>query len=650
MSTIALDTETYYEKPTATKEGYSVSKMGNWRYCHDDRFDCYMVSVFDGEQAWAGHPRDFNWDSLTGATLLSHNKGFDAAVTDRLAELQLAPKLENPWLCTANFTSFLCNRRALATASQHLLNVKVSKAERDWMNGKRWEDAVQAGKADALLNYAKGDVIHCRNIWNKYGHLWTPIERELSDLTIDQCARGVAIDVEKLRRYKITIKMVLFHIEQSLPWVLEGAKVTSPKAIAEQCRRVGIPSPPIKSHEGGEEAFIAWEELYGPRFAWVSNVSRYRSINKILTTLETIEERLRPDDTIDFSLLYFGAHTGRWSGGGSGLNMQNLLKSPIYVFDDYSLAQDDADMRGRLQRENVDIDAALKLDRKLSLAKLFETVFAGSLREKIDMRSLFIPRPGHDFVICDLAQIEPRVLNWCAGNFELLERLRTGMSIYEAHARDTMGWTGGELKKEDPTKYKAAKARVLGLGYGCGKDKFKVVAKTLADYDITVEEAAAMVDEFRAANPKITALWETLDNNFRQSIGHDFEVGLPSGRTMRYEGVLRQPRPYKNKATGKMEFRLVYTADVGGTRKMLYGGLLTENLVQATSRDVFAEHLISLKKAGIHTVFSVHDEAVTEVPKGTDPREVEKIMSQTPPWIEGCPIGAEATVASYYMK
>lgn len=647
---VSLDSETFYIKPTVLKPGYSVAKLGNWRYCADERFDCYMLSVCDGSQSWAGHPKDFNWDALDGVTLVSHNKGFDAAVCDRMAELGKAPKLNNEWFCSANLTSFLCNRRSLAAASEHLLESKMEKGMRDWMNGKTWEDAVAAGKAKALLTYAREDVIKCRKIWMDYNHLWTPVERRLSDLTINQGRRGVTVDMEKVRRYKGVVQMILFKIEQSLPWVADGCKVTSPKAIASQCHRVGIPSPPIKSHDGGEEAFALWEETYGPRFDWVANVSRYRSINKILTMLETIEERLRPDGTIDFSLLYFGAHTGRWSGGGSGLNMQNLLKSPIYVLDDYSTYPDDMALEARLEREGVNVAAARAADRDLSVAQLFEIVFAKSIREKIDVRSLFIPRAGHDFIMCDLAQIEPRVLNWCAGNFDLLARLKDGMSIYEAHARDTMGWDGGELKKGDTTKYKAAKARVLGLGYGCGKDKFKTVAKVLADYDITLEESAQIVEQFRAQNPKITGLWQTLDNNFRNSIGGDFEIGLPSGRTLRYEGVARTARPYKNKQTGKMEWKLVYTADIGGIRKMLYGGLLTENLVQAASRDVFAEHMLSLENEGVPTVFSVHDEAVTEVPTGTDPREIEEVMSVTPSWLEGCPIGAEATVARHYKK
>lgn len=68
---------------------------------------------------------------------------------------------------------------------------------------------------------------------------------------------------------------------------------------------------------------------------------------------------------------------------------------------------------------------------------------------------------GHLLAAVDLSQIEPRVLNWLAGNHQLLQRIRDGFPIYEAHARDSMGWTGGTLKKENPGLYSLAKARCL---------------------------------------------------------------------------------------------------------------------------------------------------------------------------------------------
>ena len=43
-----------------------------------------------------------------------------------------------------------------------------------------------------------------------------------------------------------------------MPWIEAGRPPTSPKAIAEKCREVGIPAPPVKARDG-EEAYEEWE-------------------------------------------------------------------------------------------------------------------------------------------------------------------------------------------------------------------------------------------------------------------------------------------------------------------------------------------------------------------------------------------------------
>ena len=64
MRTIALDWETFYDKVC------SVKTLGNWAYTHHPDFQAYMVSVYDGNESWAGHPRELNWDALDGARLV----------------------------------------------------------------------------------------------------------------------------------------------------------------------------------------------------------------------------------------------------------------------------------------------------------------------------------------------------------------------------------------------------------------------------------------------------------------------------------------------------------------------------------------------------------------------------------------------------
>jgi DNA polymerase len=226
------------------------------------------------------------------------------------------------------------------------------------------------------------------------------------------------------------------------------------------------------------------------------------------------------------------------------------------------------------------------------------------------------------------------------------------MAIYEAFARVSMGWRGGKLKDENPDLYQLAKIQVLGLGYGCGWEKFIEIA---AGYEVPLldEESQKLVTDFRQQNPRIAGedgIWRKLDDGFRESVGGDFEMALPSGRSMNYRGVLREVRMKRNAKTKKIEPRFVYTAQIGDKRKELYGGLLTENLVQATARDVFGTHLLALEGNVGDVVFSIHDEAVMEVDNDVTTRDVEQVMSVCPDWLEGCPVGAEAKEAAHYLK
>ena len=624
---VSLDYETFYIKPTPKNHGgYSVKTKGNWAYCNDERFDPYLLSVFDGSDSWVGETKNFNWDAIGESDLLiAHNAGFDSAVTRRLGELGQAPVLKNKWQCTANMTSFLASSRSLQEAILVLENRRLSKGIRDDMNAKHWADLVKAGKADEAARYALGDAIECHGLWTKYSGQWPQFEQDISSLTMMQCARGVAINIELLEKYRSVLQEVIFNLVKSFPWTERGAKPTSPIAIAEQCREVGIPAPPTKTDD--EEGFNLWETTYGPRFPWVYGAGQWRSLNKLLSSLDTIRDRLRPDGTIDFSLLYFGGHTGRWSGGGSGLNMQNFRKIPLYIKNGHMVAPP--------------VGLSFK-DTKAWIG--------ANVDEILDIRRLFIPRPGKKFILSDLAQIEPRVLAWMTNNVALLALIRKGMSVYEAFARTTGMWSGGDLKKENPNLYQLIKVQVLQLGYGCGWEKFQSIAAT--DYGVFLSEQQSQetVAQFRETNPGIKGLWKTFDTAFRDSVGGDYITELPSGRKMNYRNVLRAVRSRKDPFTGEVGKRYVFTAEIGSKRKDFYGGKLVENAVQAAARDVFASHLLPLEEQIGDVIFTVHDEAILEVENDVTPRDVEQVMSVCPDWLEGCPVAAEAQEAPHYLK
>ena len=575
----AIDFESFYAKDC------DIGSLGAYHYLSHPKVDVYLVSVVTDEFEWVGNPKDFDWARLDGAFIVAHNLAWDGLVLAHLIERGVVPPIKIAGAgCTANLSVYLGAPRNLAGAAKQLLGLELSKDLRTWMKGKTWADAVAAGRGDDLRDYALRDARACFEIWKKHSASWPAHEQELARLTMLAGWRGFKVDTARVEDGIRKLDRVLFDAAAKLPWADTDSAILSPKALGEHCRAVGI-SPPASLAEDDPDC-EAWERTHGEKYPWVGAMRDYRKANALREKLKTMKARTRvTDGCMSYGLKYFGGHTGRWSGD-AGFNVQNLTRGASYG---------------------------------------------------VDLRACIVPRPGYQFVICDLSQIEPRVLAWLSGDQALLDQLATGVPLYEAHARMTMGWTGGTLKKENAGLYSLAKARVLGLGYGCGPEKFVAVARIMGGIDITLPDAKRIVQEFRASNKRITALWNRLQTEFRWSVRGDYEVELPSGRRLVYRNVSSQGG---------------WTAQTerGGPKQYIYGGRLAENLCQAVARDVFAEALLRLDRAGINVVFHVHDEAVCEVPSGTAPEEVERLMSITPDWLTGCPLAAEAVVSNHYCK
>ena len=180
---------------------------------------------------------------------------------------------------------------------------------------------------------------------------------------------------------------------------------------------------------------------------------------------------------------------------------------------------------------------------------------------------------------------------------------------------------------------------------------------------LSEEELPGLVSTWRNANPHITQFWWDVDEaamgavrekketqvgliRFQYASGILFAM-LPSGRKLAYV----KPRMGVNKYGRD---GLTYEG-VGENKKWermdTYGPKLVENIVQGTSRDILAEAMMRLKKAGFSIVFHVHDEAVLEVPEGeSSVEEVCQIMAEPPSWVHGLPLRADGYECRFYKK
>jgi DNA polymerase len=596
MKTYAIDFETFYDKET------SITTMGQWHYLRNDKTDIYLVAIHGPDIDYVGSPKNAPWEKIDGHRWVAHNYSFDGAVIERLREAGEFRARPVVWDCTANLSVAVGAPRNLAGASRELLARKIDKDPRDKMHSKRWIDVENTDFGREVIEYARSDAQACYQIDLKYGEKLLPIERELSRHTIEMGWKGVHIDSESVKSGIKILERKTWECENALPWIDETEGVVlSTKAFRRECAKAGIPWPSSMA-ENSEECAL-WEAQYGDKVPFVGIMRDWRKANSLLAKMKVMDSRIRPDGSMGYGLKYMGAHTGRWSGD-SKFNVQNLPRNEMFG---------------------------------------------------VDLRGCIVPRPGKKFVICDLAQIEPRVLAWLCDNNGLLDAIRNGYGIYEAAAKNMNLWDGekGTLKKVDPPLYQLVKAMVLGLGYGAGSKKFGLIAKMQYGIEMSEARAVEIVNDFRSRNPGILQLWRNLENDFHRSrAAGEFVVELPSSRCLTYRNVMSQwPDSQKFDKDGKAR-KPSWTAAVerGGPQIPFYGGKLCENLVQAVARDVMGEAILRLDKAACPVVMHIHDEVVCEVDNDVPAGEIERLMSICPEWLEGCPIGAEATDAERYKK
>ena len=279
------------------------------------------------------------------------------------------------------------------------------------------------------------------------------------------------------------------------------------------------------------------------------------------------------------------------------------------------------------------------------------------------IRTALIAPYGKVFAVADFSAIEARVLSWFAQEDWRLEVFRTHGKIYEAAASLMFGVPIEQVTKGSELRQRGKTAE-LALGYEGGKEALRRMDR---ESRIPENELMPIVKKWRKANPKVVQFWKDVEMYAQHTVqthktatlgsltfryeNESMTIELPSGRKLFYVdarmGVNRFGRPsivfkgidYDIKQWGQLE---------------TYGGKLTENIVQAASRDLLAEAIQRMYDAGLtDIVIHVHDEVVIEVPEDKAEKSLKTmidIMGTPIPWMEGLPLRGDGYITRYYKK
>ena len=179
---------------------------------------------------------------------------------------------------------------------------------------------------------------------------------------------------------------------------------------------------------------------------------------------------------------------------------------------------------------------------------------------------------------------------------------------------------------------------------------------------ISPEESQMYVDVFRGTYRRIPEYWNKCEHYLQHMLTPEVEVAtkaftiyherllMPSQMHMTYPGLITEPGPFGSPT---------FSYDNGKFMKGIWGGSLTENIIQNLARIVIRDgweksndYLLPL---GGKVVMQVHDELVCLVPEAIVEEAQVKIMdfmTQIPEWCSDkmLYLAVEADYADNYSK
>lgn len=691
---ITLDWETYYDA-----KDYTLSKMGPIEYIRDSRFTelCLGIRV-NKEPTYVVELPDIRNELLAlqldqpGTYVVGHNmNGFDALILSEIHNI-------HPWCILDTMTMMrwsglsrmmMENHKTLTAYFGHGIKQEGTVVS----NGKRYKEDFTPAEWQFFKQYCADDVTQCsENAFVLLGWM-TQDAVTFSSMTAKMATQPVLqLDGPMLAGYiteldnraQASMKEIseMFHFnnrEEFLKAIRSKAK------FCDMLRILGT-EPPMKYSEkksatmkakleadlliAEQNGWPTWDiqmMLDNPSYYTVYEPALAKSDLEFTAMLDDpdprvallVQTRLEHNSSIERSravrfyelsksgkplpimLKAFHAHTSRYGAGNAegksdGTNVQNISKRD---------------------------------PQKLTLR-----------------RSIKAPA-GHKLVSVDSSQIEARMLAFIAGELELVEQFREGRDPYSELAEKIFSVPWQEIKagaKSGNKKMKAyrnvGKTAILSAGYGVGATKF---SNTLLRQGVHLSDDLEQHHEmakhahmiYRMSNNAITSFWKECQRVIEHlCLGGEGYFGTPvgatypfhyamlpvpggaelvpsiellgTGYTLRYPGLR-----WERNEHGKVEYFYDRPRGKNMVKTRIYGGALTENLIQALAFQLLMWQACRIYEEGIPMLANIHDAWLSYAPEAEAQhvqQRMEYWMSQVPEWLKGFPVACEGEIGDTY--
>lgn len=671
MRNLFIDFETYSET--------DIKTAGNYKYCEDPNFEILLCGyMFDTDTDVAiidltkpGGRKSFTdlfhaVSTDEDITIVAHNATFER-ICLREYGFDISPMR---FFCTANM-SLYCGMPPSLDAVSKILNLQDKKlgtgknliryfsmpCKPTKANGMRTRNLPEHNPDgwEEFKEYLKYDVLSEREIFDKLSRFGFPLLEQ----------RIYAAD-QRINDYGIKADLQLATAAQSMDEQYKERLATLARD------KYGIDSlksmPQLKKF------------IYDRTGVIVTSLNK-ANIDNVINEIQASETATGEDKQAVLEVIDLRKEVGKTSNAkytailasaGRGNRIRGLFR--------YYGANRTGRWAGRLvQLQNLPQNHIEDLDGARNLAKMHDLDLMELMYDKPThilsqlIRTTFIAPEGYTFSVADFSAIEARVIAWAAGEEWRLDLFKDPKAdIYCASASKMFGvpvHKGDELRQR-------GKVAELALGYGGG-----VNALTTMDIKkaLTEDEKPEILSKWREANKKVVSLWKSLENAAKKCIGtrkpqtfkidenssiiFRYESGamtieLPSGRKLFYPSARLGNRTIQG-VNGDFDVQdISYFGQDQTTGKWVklhtYGGKLTENIIQAISRDLLANAIFKVFDLGYNIVLHVHDEIAAEIPKD---RKEEIVLQQmidamctAPEWAANIPLRAAGYITDYYKK